>query len=40
MLSPRGSVSVAESTNSLIVSDIERVHGAVARLIGADPAGG
>ena len=34
LLSPRGSVTAAESTNSLIVSDIARVQRAVARLLG------
>ena len=34
LLSPRGSISTAESTNSLIVSDIARVQRAVARLLG------
>lgn len=33
LLSPRGSVSVLESTNTLIVSDIARVHRAVAGLL-------
>ena len=36
LLSPRGSVSAVESTNSLIVSDIARVQSAVARLLGGD----
>ena len=35
LLSPRGSVTAAESSNSLIVSDIARVQRAVARLLGA-----
>ncbi len=34
LLSPRGSVTAAESTNSLIVSDIARVQRAVAHLLG------
>ncbi len=34
LLSPRGSVSAAESTNSLIVSDIARVQRVIARLLG------
>ena len=34
LLSPRGSISAAESTNSLIVSDIARVQRVVARLLG------
>jgi len=34
LLSPRGSISAVESTNSLIVSDIARVQRTVARLLG------
>ena len=34
LLSPRGSISAAQSTNSLIVSDIARVQRMVARLLG------
>ena len=34
LLSPRGAVSVVESTNSLVVSDIASVQSAVARLLG------
>jgi type II secretory pathway component HofQ len=33
LLSPRGSVAVLESTNTLIVTDIERVQGAAAALL-------
>jgi type IV pilus assembly protein PilQ len=33
LLSPRGSVSVLESTNTIVVSDIERVQRAVAALL-------
>ncbi len=33
LLSPRGSVSVVESTNTLVVSDIERVQRAVGALL-------
>ncbi|HET9948225.1 MAG TPA: secretin N-terminal domain-containing protein [Longimicrobiales bacterium] len=33
LLSPRGSVAVVESTNTLVVSDIERVHAAIRGLL-------
>ncbi|MGE0160635.1 MAG: secretin N-terminal domain-containing protein [Gemmatimonadales bacterium] len=33
VLSPRGSISVLESTNTVIVSDIARVHGSIADLL-------
>lgn len=35
LLSPRGSISVLQSTNTVIVSDVERVHRAVTGLIGS-----
>lgn len=35
LLSERGTVSVVESSNVLVVSDIERVHRVVARLLGS-----
>ena len=34
LLSERGSVSVLESTNALVVSDVERVHRVVKELLG------
>ena len=34
LLSERGSVSVLESTNMLVVSDVERVHRVVKELLG------
>lgn len=34
VLSERGSVGIVESTNTLLVTDVARVHAAVARLIG------
>ncbi|MBM4183923.1 MAG: hypothetical protein FJ207_06805 [Gemmatimonadetes bacterium] len=33
LLSPRGRIAVMESTNSLVVTDIARVHRAVASLL-------
>lgn len=34
LLSDRGSVSVVETTNTIVVSDVPRVHRVIARLIG------
>lgn len=34
LLSERGSITVMQSTNTLVVSDVERIHEVIARLLG------